>query len=105
MSRAKSILEEGFRCGVGKKIFFTRNHTVARRYALTRARDADDEPAIIMCSIDLNQYNCYERRDDKDAAVVFRHRRIGSEVVIQVITVAGRNKKLRSKNNTSEFGK
>jgi hypothetical protein len=102
MSRARSIMAEGFRAGVGNKIFFTRNPAVARRYALARGGGGDDQPTVIMCSIDLWQYNCYERREDRDIAFVFEHKRIGSEVIMQVTTVAKqrRGAKLKRRKDT-----
>jgi hypothetical protein len=85
-SRAESILEEGFRpkSKKGKKarMFFTRNPAVARRYAQARARGESDRPAVIMCAIDLNEYDDYERRGQ--GVFAFRAEGIASEVVRNV---------------------
>jgi len=54
---------------------------VARDYAEKRAKNEKDEPAIIMCCIDLNQYNNYERRG---SVFVFNTNSLGCEVVKQI---------------------
>ena len=85
-ARARSILEEGFRPkvenGANRRIFFTQNPAVARGYARKRARGERDGPAVIMCAIDLNQYNDYERRGQ--GIFAFRTECISSEVVMNV---------------------
>lgn len=86
-SRAKSILRRGFKAektmnerGRGLTCFTT-SLKIARRYALTRARAEGDRPAVIMCSIDLNHYDNYERRS---AVYVFGHECISREVIRDV---------------------
>ena len=69
-SRAESIRREGFRPRKGRaaqkgRTFFTRNRAVACGYAERRADLEKDQPAVIMCSIDLNRYNDYERRGNR----------------------------------------
>jgi len=69
-SRAESIRREGFRHRKGRaaqkgRTFFTRNRAVACGYAERRADLEKDQPAVIMCSIDLNRYNDYERRGNR----------------------------------------
>ena len=83
-SRAESILKEGFRPKKSGKsrMFFTRNPAVARRYAQARARGETDRPAVIMCAIDLNEYDDYERRGQ--GVFAFRAECISSEVVRNV---------------------
>jgi hypothetical protein len=93
-TRAESITKEGFRIKNKKKphgIYFTKEHGVARDYAENRARNEKDEPAVIMCSIDLNQYSSYERRG---SVFVFNTDSVGNEVVKQI---AGLRKQHREK--------
>ncbi len=95
-SRAKSILKEGFRSSWARnaQLFFSRDPAVARRYAEARAGRENDKPALLTCSIDLSRYNCCERRKDRDAAVVFKHKLIGREVVKRVtMLVRGQHEK------------
>jgi len=82
-SRAKSILKEGFRVKKEKKrrIFFARSRAVARRYALGRARREEDQPSVLMCSIDLNRYNDHEWQGNE--AVAFKYDCIDKEVVVR----------------------
>ncbi|MHA2313640.1 MAG: hypothetical protein ACXADF_19370, partial [Candidatus Thorarchaeota archaeon] len=85
-SRAESILREGFRPknkkGKKTRMFFTRNPAVARRYAQTRAKGESDRPAVIMCAIDLNEYDDYEQRGQ--GVFAFKAECISSEVVRNV---------------------
>jgi len=83
-SRAQSITKEGFKIKNKKKphgIYFTKERGVARDYAEKRAKNEKDEPAIIMCCIDLNQYNNYERRG---SVFVFNTNSLGCEIVKQI---------------------
>jgi len=84
MSRAKSIVEEGFRPKKGDKgrIFFTTDPKFARRHANGRAKQEQDRPVIIMCSIDLDNYNDYKWQGNE--VIVFKCERIDSEVVRRV---------------------
>ena len=85
-SRAESILKEGFRPknkkGKKSRMFFTQNPAVARRYARSRAKGESDRPAVIMCAIDLNEYEDYERRGQ--GVFAFRAEGISNEVVRNV---------------------
>ena len=87
MSRAESIVEEGFRPGRESKrrIFFTRNPKIARSYAKGRARREQDQPAIVMCSIDLDKYTDHEWQGNE--ILVFRYECIEGEVVKRVNTL------------------
>jgi len=84
MSRAESIVEEGFRPGreSNRRIFFTRNPKTARSYAKGRARKEQDKPAVVMCSIDLDRYNDHEWQGSE--VLVFRYECIDGEVVKRV---------------------
>ena len=82
MLSARSIMTEGFRAGVRSKIYFARSPAVARRYALDSGSGDADQPAVIMCSIDLSQYNRYEQRENGD--FIFEHKRMGREIIMQV---------------------
>lgn len=81
--RAESIMEQGFKVKRTRKygIYFTKQPSVARNYAEKRAKDEKDEPAVIMCSIDLDQYDEYEKRGN---IFVFHEDCLGNEVVKQV---------------------
>jgi hypothetical protein len=84
-TRAKSILKEGFRAKRGKaerRIFFATHTKIPRSVAERKANIEDDEPALLMCSIDLSHYSDYEKRG-RDI-YVFKHNYIGSEVVKRV---------------------
>jgi hypothetical protein len=85
-SRAESILKEGFRPknkkGKKRRMFFTQNPSVARRYARSRAKGEGDRPAVIRCAIDLNEYDDYERRGD--GVFAFKAEGISNEVVRNV---------------------
>ncbi len=86
MSRAQSILRKGFRASGGKSygIFLTQRPRTAFGYAESRARREKDEPALIMCMMDLGKYkyrcsgNVYN----------FKHDRISSEVVLRISDTA-----------------
>ncbi len=87
-TRARSILEEGFKPklvkkGVAHRIFFTQNIAVARGYARSRSKGESDRPAIVVCAIDLNEYNDYENRGQ--GIFAFKAECISNEVVISVI--------------------
>jgi hypothetical protein len=86
-SRAESIVKEGFMAKKGGKgrTFFTQNRIVACGYAERRANLEKDQPAVIMCSIDLSRYKDYERR--RDRVFVFASECIASEVVRKVIGI------------------
>lgn len=87
-SRAKTILKNGFRAEKtmdkwGREwTFFATNPRFARRHARTKAREEGDLPAIIMCSIDLNIYNIYERQAAE--VYVFAHECISKDVIVDV---------------------
>ena len=86
-ARAESIMEEGFKPKKSGKslIFFTQSPALARSYANNRARNERDYPALIMCSINLSEYNNYEVRQLKGAVVyAFRSECIASNVVSRV---------------------
>lgn len=99
-SRAESIREEGFKPGkMGKgRTYFTRRPTVARGYARRRAKNESDQPAVIKCSIDLNQYNDYIR--PSSSVFAFREECIDSQVVrgVSGIEREPRKKKQKRKN-------
>jgi hypothetical protein len=83
-SRAESILEEGFRSGKRSKhrIYFTKDPKFAQRHAKGRAKQEQDQPAIIMCSIDLSRYNNHEWQ--KREVLILNYDFIESEVVKRV---------------------
>jgi hypothetical protein len=84
-SRAESILQQGFRARKSKRhgqIYFTGRPGMARGFAERRARDEEDEPAVIMCSIDLSRYSDFERRGR--AVYAFRCGCIASEVITNI---------------------
>ncbi len=86
-ARADSIMEEGFKPKkVGKSlIFFTQSSALARSYANNRAKNERDYPALIMCCINLGEYNNYEVRQLQGAVVyAFRTECIASDVVNKV---------------------
>lgn len=86
-SRARLILKEGFlpktKKGEARRIFFTQNPVVARGYAQRRAKSERDSPAVIICAIDLNEYNDYEQRGE--GVYAFKAECISNEVVRNVI--------------------
>ncbi|MDQ1329027.1 MAG: hypothetical protein QG641_2316 [Candidatus Poribacteria bacterium] len=84
MSRAESIIEDGFRPGRESKrrIFFTKNPNTARRYAKGRARREQDQPVIVMCSIDLERYTDYEWQGNE--VLAFRYECMDGQVVKRV---------------------
>jgi hypothetical protein len=84
MSRAESIVKEGFRPKKGDKgrIFFTTDYKFARRHANGRAMQEQDRPVIIMCSIDLDNYSDYQWQGSE--VIAFKCERIDSEVVRRV---------------------
>ena len=86
MSRAQSILRKGFRASGGKSygIFLTQRPRTALGYAESRARSEKDEPALIMCLVDLSKYK-YRRSGN---IYNFKHDRIGSEVVLRISDTA-----------------
>jgi len=90
MSRAVVICRQGFlrKETASGKIFLTRSRRVARGYAKRRARSEDDSPALIKCSIDLDQYNSYELWGN--GIYVFRHECIGSENIVEVSDLRSR---------------
>jgi len=96
-SRAKSILREGFKAKSRsekerkRKIFFTRNRRIARGYAEARARRESDQPAVIMCSINLDHYNKYEMQGS--GVFAFRHERMDSAVVKNVTGLPKQHKR------------
>jgi len=93
MSRSRSIMEEGFITVERKKrVFFTRNPAVARKYARSRASRENDHPAVIMCSIDLAEYSCHERLNNDDEAIVFKYPYISSDVIKRVTNFAKQNR-------------
>ena len=97
-SRAESILEQGFRVKRAKKkrrIFFAGRPDMPRGIAQRRARNEDDEPAVIMCSIDLSHYSDFERRGN--AVYAFRHECIGSEVIKRVTGLPRQHREKREK--------
>jgi hypothetical protein len=83
-ARAECILKEGFRIKKARNrlIFFTGKPKMARGIAQKRAAREGDDPAVLMCSIDLSHYSDFERRGN--AVYAFRHICIGSEVVRKV---------------------
>jgi len=86
-ARADSIMEEGFKPKrVGKsRIFFTQSSALARSYANNRAKNERDYPALIMCCINLGEYNNYEVRQLQGSVVyAFRSECINSDVVNRV---------------------
>ena len=86
-ARAEFIMEEGFKPKRAKKsrIFFTQSPSLARSYAVNRAKNEKDYPALIKCSINLGDYNDYEVRQLKGAVVfAFRAECIDSVVVNKV---------------------
>lgn len=96
-ARADSIMEEGFKPKkVGKSlIFFTQSSALARSYANNRAKNERDYPALIMCCINLGEYNNYEVRQLQGAVVyAFRTECIASDVVNKV-TGPRRKERLR----------
>lgn len=98
-SRAESILKEGFKVQ-RNAIFFTKKNSVARGYAQGRARQENDDPAVITCSIDLNRYSEYERRGG--AVFVFNTDRMASEVVRNIAGVKRqRREKYQKRENLS----
>jgi hypothetical protein len=88
MSRANSILEEGFQLKKkrGQGIFFTVKRKVALEYAKKRAKREQDHPAIITCSVDLYSYNKHEWQGNE--VLVFKHDHIDSDVVRRVTEIA-----------------
>jgi hypothetical protein len=101
MSRAESILQQGFRARKSKRhgqIFFAGRPGMARGIAERRARDEDDEPALIMCSIDLSHYSDFERRGN--AVYAFRCGCIASEVITKIDRLSRqRREKLEKREN------
>ena len=93
MSRAKDIIKEGFKPAKKqkRKIFFTNSPKVARSYAKGRASRETDIPAIIMCSIDLLEYDNHYWQSGE--VLVFNCSRIESDVVKRVTKIGakGRN--------------
>jgi len=85
-SRAQSILNQGFRAKKAKnkngQIFFAETPKLPQGHAQNRARQEADDPAVIMCSVDLSHYSKYERRAKK--IYVFSHECIGKEVIKSV---------------------
>jgi hypothetical protein len=86
-SRAESILKEGFRGGKGSKnrIFFTKNPKFARRHAKGRAKQEHDQPAMILCSIDLSRYTNHEWQNRE--VLILNYGFIESEVVKRVSNI------------------
>ena len=77
-----------------RQIYFSKDPRVAREYAHKRAKGESDQPAIVMCSIDLNKYNEYERRG---TIFIFNTDYIASEVIRNVKGVAGLMRQHREK--------
>lgn len=93
MSRAESILGEGFRApgGAERGIYFAQDPSIARSYARGRARNERDKPAVIMCLIDLGNY----RHRNYGSIYSFQHERIGSEVIVKISGLGRISSKLR----------
>jgi len=103
MSRAESILKQGFRAKRSKRrrrIFFAGRPSMARGIAERRARDEDDEPAVIMCSIDLGHYSDFERRGR--AVYAFRCDCIASEVITKIDRLSRQRHEKREKRENAE---
>ena len=103
MSRAESILHQGFRARKSKRhgqIFFAGRPGMARGFAERRARDEEDEPAVIMCSIDLSHYSDFERRGR--AVYAFRCGCIGSEVITNIDRLLGQRRAKLGKQESAE---
>lgn len=103
MSRAESILQQGFRARKSKRhgrIFFAGRPGMVRGIAERRARDEDDEPAVIMCSIDLSHYSDFERRGN--AVYAFRCGCIGSEVITKIDRLSGQRREKLEKQESAE---
>ncbi len=105
-SRAESILKEGFRIKIRKRVerrmFFTQDIAIARGYAQRRAKGERDSPAIIQCIIDLNEYSDYQRRGH--GIFAFKAEYISSEVVRRVVghKREPREKPKKRKNNKAD---
>jgi hypothetical protein len=101
-SRAESILQQGFRARKSKRhgrIFFAGKPGMARGIAERRARDEDDEPALIMCSIDLSHYSDFERRGR--AVYAFRGC-ITSEVITKIDGLSRQRREKLEKQENAE---
>jgi len=97
-ARAESIRKEGFKPKrAGKSlIFFTQSPALARSYAKKRAKGDKDCPALIMCCINLGEYNNYEVRQLGEAVVyAFRSECINSDVINGVTGPKGPKQKER----------
>lgn len=102
-SRAESILQQGFRARKSKRhgrIFFAGRPGMARGFAERRARHEDDEPALIMCSIDLSHYSDFERRGS--AVYAFRCGCIASEVITKIDRLSGQRREKPEKQESAE---
>ncbi len=101
--RAESILQQGFRARKSKRhgrIFFTERPGMARGFAERRARDEEDEPAVIVCSIDLSHYSDFERRGN--AVYAFRCGCIASEVVTKIEGVSRQRREKSERQESAE---
>ncbi len=98
VSRARSILKEGFRAKKARnqkgRMFFAARPSMARGIAQARA-SGNDPPAVLMCSIDLSHYDQYERRGND--VYVFRHNCIASEVVQKMERLPGQRREKSEK--------
>jgi hypothetical protein len=90
MRRAESILRHGFlaRKTSWRRIYFSQLPEIAISYAQTRAALENDEPVLLLCSINLSQYTKHEWLYP---VYHFSHRQIGSEVVVCAICLTGRD--------------
>lgn len=91
-SLAELIRKEGFRArDENRRIFFTENPYFARAFAVNKAKHEGGRPAVIMCSIDLNNYDSYQefayhdRTGRTDSGMfAFNHKHIANDVVRKV---------------------
>jgi len=82
-SRADSILLDGFDGKRRGGVFFARSTKIPRSTAQRRASSEHDQPVVIMCSVDLEQYDNYKQVGR--GVYVFHHERMGQEVVKEVL--------------------
>ncbi len=91
-SRADSIIEEGFKLkkkrnrGIYFGIYFTTRRKIALGYAKSRAKREFDSPAVIMCSVNLSDYNQHEWQGNE--VLVFRYDHIDNSIIKRITVVS-----------------
>ncbi len=104
VDRAKMIMEEGFKAGKAKKIWFTRKLNEARGIASRRSQSRGDAPAIFHCQINIGKYTEFDKPCPHHYA--FRHSYIDKAVISSVsgLEVGRKGKKFpREKEDKAEL--